>query len=309
VTALVALLLAAGISGADGLAPGGPGLVAEGSTVFLVVLPLPGEAGKVKLLLSDAQTDAPLQAEIEVQRFGAAEKSARAQARSGDLAGHYFVELKAAPEDHAALVLKVTVSGRDPELLVVNGLATSALPLAPPTPLANASPATPARDLTVAAMLGMSLFFLLLRRTRRESANPLRPLMLVGLVFWAADARAHGPQGDRAPEPPGSLLYLAQEIQFALGVRTAPVELKRFAARESALAPRQYPAVPRNAVVERYGKKLVIVRLGPEQFVAREVTLGWAEGDWVAVERGVNPGERVVVSGGAFLRNGGAVAP
>jgi len=138
-------------------------------------------------------------------------------------------------------------------------------------------------------------------------------LLLGGVLAFTllrgGDARAHGPGGDVAPEPPGSQLYLAQEMQFALGLRTALVELKRFTADDPALAARQYPAVPRGAVVERDGKKLIMVRLAPERFVAREVTLGWADGDWVAVERGVNPGDRIVVEGAAFLRNGGAVAP
>jgi hypothetical protein len=135
---------------------------------------------------------------------------------------------------------------------------------------------------------------------------------MVAASFMAGDALAHGPGGDVAPEPPGSRLYLSQEIQFALGLRTAPVKSRTFQAPDGAQAPRQYPAVPRSAVVERQGIKLVIVRVAPEHFVAREVTLGWAETDaqgFVAVERGVNPGERVLVEGAAFLRNGGATSP
>jgi cobalt-zinc-cadmium efflux system membrane fusion protein len=84
------------------------------------------------------------------------------------------------------------------------------------------------------------------------------------------------------------------------------VELKSFASTDPGLAARQYPAVPRGAIVERNGKKLILVRLSPERFVAREATLGWTAGDWVAVERGANPGEKVVIQGAAFLRNGGA---
>ena len=120
--------------------------------------------------------------------------------------------------------------------------------------------------------------------------------------------RAHGADEAGLPIAPGSELGLGQEIQFALGLRTARVTVASFQPPPelSGAAPRSSPAVPRSAVVERDGKKLVFVRLAPERFVAREVTLGWSSGGQVAVEAGLQPGELAVVAGGAFLRNGGA---
>ena len=56
--------------------------------------------------------------------------------------------------------------------------------------------------------------------------------------------------------------------------------------------------VPRSAVFERDGRKLVFVHTAPERFTAREVTLGTSLGARVAVTGDLNPGDRVVVSGG-----------
>ena len=56
--------------------------------------------------------------------------------------------------------------------------------------------------------------------------------------------------------------------------------------------------VPRTAVFEKDGRKLVFVHTAPERFTAREVTLGTSLGARVAVSGDLNPGDRVVVSGG-----------
>jgi hypothetical protein len=297
---LLGLLLAVATpSITDGLAPEGPGFAGQGTRLNVVARSLDGTK-KLKLLISDGQTDAPLggQVEVEVYRFGPTGQSSHAAAVAGSYPGHYLVELPQPGSGRQSLVVKVTVAGREPELLAVDGIAGE--PDSPPT---LGTPAKPMPDLPVFGLAGFALVVLLRRR------RALLPGVLALAIFGATDARAHGPGGDVAPEPPGSVLYLSQELQFELGVRTSTVELRTFAAPGATEAPRQYPAVPRSAVVERYGKKLLIVRLGPERFVAREATLGWTEPGFVAVERGVNPGEHVVVEGAAYLRNGGAVAP
>ncbi len=56
--------------------------------------------------------------------------------------------------------------------------------------------------------------------------------------------------------------------------------------------------VPRSAVFEKEGRKLVFVHTAPERFTAREVILGTSLGARVAVTGEVNPGDRVVVTGG-----------
>lgn len=56
--------------------------------------------------------------------------------------------------------------------------------------------------------------------------------------------------------------------------------------------------VPRSAVFEKDGRKLVFVHTAPERFTAREVTLGASLGARVAVTGELLPGDRVVVSGG-----------
>jgi hypothetical protein len=306
--AFLCLLLAApvpALAASDALAPEGPGFAAQGMNVDVVVRRLP-QAGKLKLLVSDALTDAPLQADIEVERFGRVGQSAKAKATAGQYPGHFLVDLPGAFSGRESLVIRVSVAGRDPEILAVDAISGERPAESSPRPVGKSLP-----DLTVVALAALGLAFLVRRRRVLLAA-------LLASVLWAGgDARAHGPGGDVAPEPPGSILYLSQEIQFALGLRTARVDLRTFQpppqpagrAISNDRAARQYPAIPRSAVVERYGKKLVIVRLGPERFVAREVQLGWPEPDFIAVERGVNPGENVVVDGASFLRNGGAVAP
>jgi multidrug efflux pump subunit AcrA (membrane-fusion protein) len=56
--------------------------------------------------------------------------------------------------------------------------------------------------------------------------------------------------------------------------------------------------IPRSAVFEKDGRKLVFVHTAPERFTAREVSLGTSLGARVAVSGDLAPGDRVVVSGG-----------
>lgn len=56
--------------------------------------------------------------------------------------------------------------------------------------------------------------------------------------------------------------------------------------------------VPRTAVFEKEGRKLVFVHTAPERFTAREVVLGTSLGPRVAVTGDLSPGDRVVVAGG-----------
>ncbi len=56
--------------------------------------------------------------------------------------------------------------------------------------------------------------------------------------------------------------------------------------------------IPRSAVFEKDGRKLVFVHTAPERFTAREVTLGTSLGARVAVTGDLAPGDRVVATGG-----------
>ncbi len=56
--------------------------------------------------------------------------------------------------------------------------------------------------------------------------------------------------------------------------------------------------VPRTAVFEKDGRKLIFVHTTPEQFTAREVTLGTSLGASVVVTGQLAPGDRVVITGG-----------
>ncbi|NTX06155.1 efflux RND transporter periplasmic adaptor subunit [Myxococcus sp. CA040A] len=61
-------------------------------------------------------------------------------------------------------------------------------------------------------------------------------------------------------------------------------------------------AVPKDAVVEEEGRTFVFVHTAPEAFELRPVVLGGSDGAWRAVLKGLQAGERVVVTGVAALR-------
>lgn len=60
--------------------------------------------------------------------------------------------------------------------------------------------------------------------------------------------------------------------------------------------------IPKEAVLEAEGKKLVYVLISGEEFERREVTVGDEYGDKVAILSGVNKGERVVTQGAYQIR-------
>jgi membrane fusion protein, heavy metal efflux system len=60
--------------------------------------------------------------------------------------------------------------------------------------------------------------------------------------------------------------------------------------------------IPKEAVLDNEGKKIVYVLLSGEEFQRREVTLGDEYGDKVAVLSGLNSGDRVVTQGAYQLR-------
>ena len=62
------------------------------------------------------------------------------------------------------------------------------------------------------------------------------------------------------------------------------------------------PAVPHTAVVEEDGVFYVYVHVSGETFERRAVRLGNRSLDFVAIEQGVHPGERVVSGGIRHLR-------
>lgn len=60
--------------------------------------------------------------------------------------------------------------------------------------------------------------------------------------------------------------------------------------------------IPKEAVLENEGKKIVYVLLSGEEFQRREVTVGDEYGDKVAILSGLNKGERVVTQGAYQIR-------
>lgn len=69
-----------------------------------------------------------------------------------------------------------------------------------------------------------------------------------------------------------------------------------------ARAPRPVVMVPKTAVQTIGSRSVVYVSTGPGRFVQREVTVGDAMGDHIAITRGVDAGELVVAEGAFFVR-------
>ncbi|MHB8419292.1 MAG: hypothetical protein ACYDCL_14540 [Myxococcales bacterium] len=290
------LLLAA--AGPDGLAPLGPGYAGAGSRADVVLRPVSevaaGRSVELKLLVSDALTDAPVSAaKVSLRLFGPqGSADLAADARAAALPGHYLARVTPLVAGSEAFV--ASVAG---DLVAGDGVAVAAASV--PAPRRRSWP-------WASLCLGCAGMVLVLRR---------RPALLALCLLCSAagDARAHGAYTPPPAAVPGADVYVAQEIQFALGLRTARGQIESFEPEGGEGAPRRFLAVPRSAIVERGGHELLFVRLAPERFVAREPKLGWeteSDGaDEVAVLSGLELDENVVVRGAAFLGNGGAVTP
>lgn len=94
---------------------------------------------------------------------------------------------------------------------------------------------------------------------------------------------------DVVPPAPGAA---PNEVSRNLRVGTSAVLSIRFG------EPKTLLAVPRGAVVEINTRPYVFVQADGEHFEKRAVTLGQADGPWIAVLTGVKDGERVVTRGG-----------
>ena len=65
---------------------------------------------------------------------------------------------------------------------------------------------------------------------------------------------------------------------------------------------RSLPVLPADAVVLEYGRPVVFVERAPGQFERRAVATGARAESLVAITRGVQAGERIVVDGAVLLR-------
>ena len=62
------------------------------------------------------------------------------------------------------------------------------------------------------------------------------------------------------------------------------------------------PAVPASSLIDDAGQSVAFAQLGGESFERRVVQPGMRDGDWVAITRGIKPGERVVTKGAYDVR-------
>jgi len=259
-----------------------------------------GEPTTLKLLLSDADTDAPVEgAKLTVELYGPKDvPPIRGEARAGSSPGLYAFDTRFPAAGAFAAVARAELAGGT-DLFALDGLAVS------PQGAGGDERRLPIWPFPV----GLAVALLLLALLRRRGASAAACL----LILAAGDARAHDVPAPAPASVLGADVFLAQEMQFALGLRTTPAVTETFPPPPgSTAAPRTFVGIPDSALVERADRELVFVRVGPEHFVAREPKLGWAADfagvPHVAVIDGVLPGEKVVTMGAAFLRNGGAVA-
>jgi cobalt-zinc-cadmium efflux system membrane fusion protein len=66
---------------------------------------------------------------------------------------------------------------------------------------------------------------------------------------------------------------------------------------------RRVPVLPLAAVVQQYGRTVVFMERGPGRFERREVVLGARADDRVAVLKGAEAGERIVIDGAVLLKD------
>jgi membrane fusion protein (multidrug efflux system) len=72
---------------------------------------------------------------------------------------------------------------------------------------------------------------------------------------------------------------------------------------------KQAKVLPVAALLDDGGRREVYVAAGePPQVVRRRVTTGYTDGDVVEIVSGLGPGDRAVIGGAAFLKEGAAVA-
>jgi membrane fusion protein, heavy metal efflux system len=106
--------------------------------------------------------------------------------------------------------------------------------------------------------------------------------------------------------------YVAPEVDATTRTAKARVALKNpdgvlranmFARAEIALAQAKPTVmIPQPAVQRAKGIALVFVQLAPDQYEARRVKLGLAQGEMIEIVEGVKPGETVATRGSFLLK-------
>ncbi len=243
----------------------------EGSAFQVVVYP--GDVSSV-LYVADTDSNAPIAgASIEVDAGGW-----RGSARATATAGIY--ELAWKPPPHGAdLVISILASGKDDLILIrVTG--------------GDAEIMSGVSWVLIAAGLVLVLAGFAIRRREPVVVLVFGLLGAIGPVF------AHGgdDHGEAATVPVGGPTVMDKPTQFQVELRTERVEPRELADGRRAIA------VPRDAVHEISGHQAVFVRVTPEVFEARQVTVERVVGSLAVLADGVRAGERVAIQGGDQLQ-------
>ena len=92
------------------------------------------------------------------------------------------------------------------------------------------------------------------------------------------------------------------KVQAELDNRDGRLRPEMYGSIHHIEATKPTPVVPNGAVIQSGDRTLVFVETSPGRFEPRQVTVGARAGDAIRVERGLSPGDRVVVDGAMLLQ-------
>ena len=112
-------------------------------------------------------------------------------------------------------------------------------------------------------------------------------------------AETHAPEAER--EAKGPAVAFLMEQQWLVNMKLAKALEKEFAKPIASTGRIGQTVIPKDAVLDRDGKKFVYVLLSGEEFERRAVTVADDLGNLVCLTSGLSPGDRVVCQGAYHL--------
>ena len=246
------------------------GFGGEGLSFQLVAYP--GDLSTA-LFLAEAETNLPVEgASIEVDD-GVWRGVARPTASPG------IYELAWKPPPHGAdLVVTITAQGRD-DFILVRGVD-----------------AGEDGDSGTSWVLILGGGLLLLTGFAIKRRMPVTVTLALTLLGGAGDALAHGEDSHASQFPAGQPVIMDKPTQFHLELRTQKPGLGW------SFSGNLLSVIPAHALFDLSGHQVVFVRLGPETFEARHVTVERSENGQAFLSEGLGFNDRVVVQGGEHLQ-------
>jgi mono/diheme cytochrome c family protein len=150
-------------------------------------------------------------------------------------------------------------------------------------------------------ILGGGLLLLAGFAIRRR--KPITAMLVLALLGAPAGTFAHGDDSHGQQAQAGEPLTLDKPTQFQLEIRT------RKPAQSLSAEGKTLAVIPAQAVMDLSGQPVVFVRLGPETFEARRVTVAGTQNGLVLLSDGIVASDLVVVQGAEHFQPVEAVSP